>query len=70
MKGDLCLAELENMKSTPTTDAPENTFTAQMKTDLEEVTFKGHHKVPKNAAHINTVKDSFLRTMIANLKKR
>ncbi|KAI0234001.1 hypothetical protein LSAT2_015814 [Lamellibrachia satsuma] len=69
MKVDLCLAELEKMKSTPTTDAPENTFTAQLKTDLEEVTFKGHHKVTKNAAHINTVKDSFLGTMIANLKK-
>ena len=69
MKVDLCLAELENMKSTPTTDAPENTFTAQLKTYLEEVTFKGH-KVTKNAAHINTVKDSFLGTMIANLKKR
>ena len=70
MKVDLCLAELEKMKSTPTTDAPENTFTAQLKTDLEEVIFKGHHKVNKNDAHINTVKDSFLGTMIANLKKR
>ena len=67
MKVDLCLAELEK---TPTTDAPENTFTSQLKTDLEEVTFKGHHKVTKHAAHNNTVKDSFLGTMIANLKKR
>ncbi|KAI0225568.1 hypothetical protein LSAT2_023676 [Lamellibrachia satsuma] len=50
MKVDLCLAELEKMKSTPTTDAPENMFTAQLKTDLEEVTFKGHHKITKNAA--------------------
>ena len=49
MKVDLCLAELEKMKSTQTTDAPENTFTSQLKTDLEEVTFKGHHKVTKNS---------------------
>ena len=66
----MCASQLEKMKSTPVRDARETTFTGMLKEDLQHATFKGHHKVTDNAAHIDNVKNSFLTAMIDNLKKR